>query len=141
MLKLVKHISLVALCLLVICGAVGTHFYVFVCSNQHHATQLTLSENHHGCCAHDGEQHNAETERHSNVDGGCCSTTSQLLSVSSFNVSELSKLGKIAVQVMLFDACCTCNGECCHAPRATLASSFSYSPHSPNIYSYGQLRL
>ncbi len=146
MLRIVKHIATVALCLLVICGAVGTHFYVFVCSHNHHAAQLALTADHQGCCSHG---HDAGTECHHHGDGvasfddeaSCCQTSSQVLSVSNFEVSHLLKLSKIAtlsvVVNFLFD-----NALCVSEDASRIAySSFVHSPQSPDIFSFGQLRL
>ncbi len=148
MLKAIKHIALITLCLLVVGGAAGVRVYVFGCAKSHHEARISLNGDDRCCCrahVHDETcEHDAEGENNAlaSVEGTCCTTVSQVLNVSSFAVSQITKLDKIAVVAMLFDACCTCKGECRHALGVSLASSsLVHSPPLPDIYSYGQLRL
>ncbi len=147
MLRVVKHIVIIALCLLVISGAVGTHVYVYACSQHHHATQLSLSDQDNCYChshCHEGcaLDHNDCGDHCSiNDDDSCCTSTSQVISVSNFEVSKIVKLDKVAVVAILFNALLhTCDNDCGHTQSLAYAPNV-HSPHSPDIYSFGQLRL
>jgi hypothetical protein len=141
MLRVVKHIALVALCLLVVGGAAGMRVYVFGCAKSHHVARISMSGEDKCCCrSHNACSHEQDAAVAA-IDASCCTTDSQLLSVSSFEVSQATKFHKVAVAATLFDMCCTCNGECCHAPGAALAASIVHSPPPPNLHSFGQLRL
>ena len=138
MLRTLKHIAIVALCLLVVGGAVSTQVYIFVCSQHHHGTQLSLRGEHHTCCAHDHDS-DEDCQHHDGIENACCKITSQTLGVSSFEVSKITRVSKVAVVAATFDVPHICNG-CCHVVRLA-NSSCVHSSHSPDIYSFGQLRL
>ena len=150
MLRIVKHIAVIALCLLVIGGAAGTHIYVFICSHGCHAVQLSLTDDHHcehshhACCdSHDDDDEDSccHDESVCVLSDACCTATSQELSVSNFEVSREHKLSKVAPVVALFNSVFHCCAACGNTAVAVAFPPVENSSHSPDIYSFGQLRL
>jgi hypothetical protein len=143
MVRVAKHIITVALCLLVIGGAVSVRFYVSECMHSGNV-QLAMAKDHSSCCSHDDS---APEEPHEDgyfaaLEDECCKVSSLSVSVSSFEVSQALKL---SVDLPFVTIPCLLPFAC--ADGGSLATAVARAPQiadacpAPIIYLHGQLRL
>ncbi|MDR1417042.1 MAG: hypothetical protein LBJ57_06450 [Prevotellaceae bacterium] len=149
MVRILKHIITVALCLLVVGGAVGVRFYVFACAHRGDL-QLALEKENHGCCCHgDDDDDSCAPKDH---EGGayltlheeaCCKATTLFVSVSHFEVSQASKLSVELPFIFIPNSPSYCaNADSrCDLPIASHAPLIADAVPVPIIYLHGQLRL
>ncbi|MDR2813703.1 MAG: hypothetical protein LBB79_03480 [Prevotellaceae bacterium] len=145
MLRIVKHIVTVTLCLLITGGAVGVRFYVSACTHSGDV-QLAMEKIPRSCCSHDSDS-DASGEPHKDGyfvahEEGCCKTSSLSISVSHFEVSQASKLSAdlpfVTIPNLSHFACAGIGG---HTTAVACAPRVADVAPTPIIYLHGQLRL
>jgi hypothetical protein len=146
MIRIVKHIITVALCLLVTGGVVGVHFYVSACMHSGNV-QLAMEKDHRSCCGHDDDS-NAPKEPHEDGyfvahEDECCKTSSLSVSVSQFEVSQASKLHVELPFIFIPYLPCYADVAGCDSYSLTVARPplIAVAYPLPIIYLHGQLRL
>ncbi|MGL4909056.1 MAG: hypothetical protein ACRC3G_06960 [Bacteroidales bacterium] len=101
MVRFIKHTIWALLCLLVIFGVVGTHFYTFTCSQEKHSMKIALTQEAHDCCE---GKHDEGTKCLSSIESSCCKSTLQQFEVSTFDVQNQQILEKVfAPLLIIFD--------------------------------------
>jgi hypothetical protein len=147
MLRIVKHIAASLLCLLVVGGSVGVHFYVFTCADKNHSAQIALNRDISCCsaaevqccgaasaCPHLHEDDEDEYTLPSDVVSlsplNCCNSDAQVFLLDQFEVKQGKKQSVLLQPIFLLQAVQGCNAgiHCCACQRT---AQCDFSPPSP----------